>query len=42
MGGLANERYDSDARVAADDGDVLIGRIGAFDLGDETRGTDDV
>jgi hypothetical protein len=40
--GLGDQRYDSDTRVAANDGDVLIGRVGGLDLGDETGGADDI
>ena len=40
--GLGEERDDGHARVATNDGDGLVGGVGALDLGDEARGTDDV
>ena len=42
VAGLAEERDDGLAGVAADDGDVLVGRVGALELGDEAGGADDV
>jgi hypothetical protein len=39
---LAEEGHDGDARVAADDGDVLVLGVGALDLADEAGGADDV
>ena len=39
---LAEERDDSLAGVAADDNNVLVGRVGVLDLGDEARGADNV
>jgi hypothetical protein len=42
LGGLAEERNDGDARVAADDGDLDVLGVGVFDLAEEARGTDDV
>jgi hypothetical protein len=39
---LAEERHDGHARVAADNGDVLVLGVGALDLGDEAAGTDDI
>ena len=40
--GLREERDDGHAGVATDDGDGLVGRVGALDLRDEAGGTDDV
>ena len=42
VAGLGEERDDGGARVAADDGDVLVGGVRVADLGDEARGADDV
>ena len=42
MCGLREERNDGDARVAANDGDVLVCGIGALDLRDEARCTNNV
>lgn len=42
MVALAEERDDGDTGVASDNGDVLIGGVGALELGDEARGADDV
>lgn len=42
VGGLAEQGDDGNARVATNDGDVLIGRVGVLELGDEARGTDNV
>lgn len=39
MIGLGEEGNNSDAGVAADNGDLLAHRIGALDLRDEARGT---
>lgn len=39
---LGQEGDDGRARVAADDGDVLVGRVGSLELRDEARGADDV
>ena len=40
--GLGEERDDGDTGVASDNGDVLVGWVGLLDLGDESRGTDDI
>lgn len=40
--GLGQERDDGHTGVATDDGDLLVGRVGGLDLGDEARGTDDI
>lgn len=42
VAGLAEERDDGHAGVATDDGDVLVGGVGALELGDEAGGADDV
>lgn len=42
VAGLGEERNDGGAGVTTNDGDVLVGRVGALDLGDEAGGTDDV
>jgi hypothetical protein len=42
LGDLAEEGDDGDARVAADDLDVGLGRVGLGELGDKGRGADDV
>lgn len=42
VAGLGDQRNDGDTGVAANDGDVLISRVGSLDLGDEARGTDDI
>lgn len=42
VAGLAEEGDDGHAGVATDNGDVLIGGVGALELGDEAGGTDDV
>jgi hypothetical protein len=42
VAGLREERDYGGAGVAADDGDVLVGGVGALDLGDEAGGTNDV
>ena len=39
---MAEQRDDGCAGVAADNGDVLVGRVAALDLGDEAGCTDDV
>lgn len=39
MVGLREEGDNSDARVATDDGNFLVGRVGALNLRDEARGT---
>lgn len=39
---LGDQRNDGDAGVATDDGDVLVGRVGFLDLGDEAGGADNV
>ena len=39
---MRKERDDRGAGVAADDSDIFIGRICAFELGDETGSADDV
>lgn len=39
---LAEQRDDGLARVATNDSDLLVGGVGALDLGDEARGADDV
>ena len=39
---MREEGNDGRAGVATDDGDVLVGGVGALDLGDETGSTDDV
>lgn len=39
---LAEEGHNGDTRVATDDGDVLVLGVGALDLADEARGTDDI
>lgn len=39
---LGEEWHDGDAGVAADDGDVLVSRVGVLELGDEAGGADDV
>lgn len=40
--GLGQQRNDGDTRVTTDDGDLLGGGVGALNLGDEARGTDNV
>jgi len=40
VSGLAEQRDDGLARVAADDCDVLVGWVGALELGDEAGGAD--
>lgn len=40
--GLGKERDDSDAGVAADNGDRLVGGVGVLDLSEEAGGADDV
>lgn len=40
--GLREERNDGCAGVATNNSDVLVGGVGALNLGNETRGTDDV
>jgi hypothetical protein len=42
VAGLGQERDNGDARVAADDGDALVGGIRVLDLADEAAGADDV
>jgi hypothetical protein len=42
VAGLRQQGNDGGARVAADDGDVLAGGVGALQLRDEARGADDV
>jgi len=39
---LGEERDNGSTRVTTDNSDVLVGRVGSLDLGDEARGTDDV
>ena len=39
---LGQERDDGGARMAADDGDVFVRRVGGFEGGDEAGGADDV
>ena len=39
---LADQWDDGDTAVATNDDNVLIGRVGVLDLGDESRGADDV
>lgn len=39
---LGEEGNDGSAGVATDNGDVLVGRVGVLDLGDEAGGADDV
>ena len=39
---LAEEGHNGDARVTADDGDVLVLGVGALELGDEAAGADNV
>lgn len=39
---LGEQGHDGRAGVSADDGDVLVGRVGALQLRDEARGADDV
>jgi hypothetical protein len=40
--GLREEWNNGDARMAANDCDILLGRVGTLDLGDEAGGADDV
>ena len=42
MVGLGEDGDDGDAGVTTDHGDLLVGRVGLLDLGDEAGGTDDV
>lgn len=42
MARLGDQRNDSDAGMSTDDGDVLVGWIGALDLRDETGRTDNI
>lgn len=42
VAGLGDERDNGDTGMATNNDDVLIGRIGALDLGDEAGGTDDI
>jgi hypothetical protein len=42
VAGLREEGDDSGTGVAADDSDVLVGRVGALDLRDEAGGADDI
>lgn len=42
VAGLGEQWDDGSARVTTDDGDGLVGRVGALELGDEAGGTDDV
>ena len=42
MVGLGQEGNNGDTRVTTDDGDLLIGGIGALDLGNEARSPDDI
>jgi hypothetical protein len=42
VAGLAEERDDRLAGVASHDDDLLVGWVGALDLGDEAAGADDV
>lgn len=42
VAGLREEWDDGGAGVAADDGDVLVCGVGAFELGNEAGGADDV
>lgn len=40
--GLGDERDNSHTRVTADNGHFLVGRVSILDLGDESRGADNV
>jgi hypothetical protein len=40
--GLREQGHDCDAGVAANDDNLLVCGVGAFDLGDKTGSTDDV
>lgn len=42
VAGLGEKGNNGSARVTTDNGDVLVGRVRALDLGDEARGTDNV
>lgn len=42
VAGLGEEGNDSSTRVATNNGDVLVGGVGALQLGDESRSTDNV
>lgn len=42
LAGLAQEGDDGDTRVTADDSDVDVLRVGALDLSEESRGSDDI
>lgn len=42
VAGLGKEGHNGGAGVAADDSDVLVGGVGALDLGDEAGSADDV
>jgi len=42
VAGLGEEGDDGGARVATDDGDVLVGGVGVLELRDEAGGADDV
>lgn len=42
VGGLGEQRDDGHTGVATNNGDVLIGRVGALELGDEAGGADDI
>lgn len=42
MARLGEEGNNSSARVAANDGDVFVRRVGVFNFGYEARSTDDV
>lgn len=42
VGGLGEQGDDGHTGVATDNGDVLVGGVGALELGDEAGGTDDV
>jgi hypothetical protein len=40
--GLREKGHNGGARVTANDGDVLVGRVGVAELGDEARGADNI
>lgn len=42
VAGLREQGNNGGSGVAADNGDVLVGRVGVLDLGDEAGGADDV
>jgi hypothetical protein len=39
---LRDQRHNSDTRVATNNGDVLISRVGSLDFGDESGSTDNI